>query len=283
MGHHYVPQEYLRGFASSGDPGLIWTYDKKTHFCRCLPIRNVAQEPKFYDPDVEAELAQRLEGPANIILAQLRAGDSITPQQRTHFAIYIATMMKRVPRRRRIARENILPKALDETVEKFIADLKTSIASDEQLAARLAEAERVRDEFRVDPPKEVIDHIKAPWPTVAMIKAIASMTWRLAFTQGPQLFVTSDNPAFFFDAFGVGTAQSEVSFPLSPNLALLGSRQGESGATLFVEVRQIVVREVNRRTVANAERLIFANEQQRWLPALISKSRSHLSRIDWTP
>ena len=28
MGHHFVPQRYLRHFAVPGEPGMIWMYDK---------------------------------------------------------------------------------------------------------------------------------------------------------------------------------------------------------------------------------------------------------------
>ncbi len=278
MGHHYVPQEYLRAFAISADLGMVWTYDKKDHSCKRLPIKKVAQAPNFYDADVEAELAQKLEGPANIILSQLRAGQLITQEQRMHFAIYTATMMKRVPRRRRIAREETLPKALEDTFKNAIDALKPGPS----FAERLAELERIREEFRGEPPKEVIDRIESPWPPIKMAQAIASMTWRLTSTAGPQFFVTSDNPAFFFEGLGVGTAQSEISFPLSPRLALLGSHhKGQEMATLYIQARQKLVREVNRRTVASAERLLFADKQQPWLPALMKKSRPYLSRIIW--
>lgn len=29
MGHHYIPQKYLRGFAETENPDAIWMYDKK--------------------------------------------------------------------------------------------------------------------------------------------------------------------------------------------------------------------------------------------------------------
>ena len=56
MGHHYVPQEYLRGFAAPEQAGTIWMYDKQTDAFKRLPIKAVAQEADFYDQDTEAEL-----------------------------------------------------------------------------------------------------------------------------------------------------------------------------------------------------------------------------------
>lgn len=44
MGFHYVPQQYLRGFEVSDDPGTIWTYDKIPRRFAKIPIKVVAQE-----------------------------------------------------------------------------------------------------------------------------------------------------------------------------------------------------------------------------------------------
>jgi hypothetical protein len=82
MGQHYVPQEYLRAWEIAGEPGMILTYDKKDLSCKPLPIKRVAQAPGFYDAEVEAELAARLEGPANVILEELRNLRRITEEQR---------------------------------------------------------------------------------------------------------------------------------------------------------------------------------------------------------
>jgi hypothetical protein len=41
MGHHYVPQEYLRAWEIPSDSGMILTYDKKDLSCKPLPIKTV--------------------------------------------------------------------------------------------------------------------------------------------------------------------------------------------------------------------------------------------------
>lgn len=284
MGHHYVPQEYLRAFEIPSEPGVIWTYNKQDLSCKRLPIRNVAQARNFYDDDVEKELAERLEGPAHGIFLELRNLRPITPEQRTHFAIYVATMIRRVPRRRRITRQEIAPKAVKVTIDEMFEEISAwaKSATDQRLVQRrFEELERIRQQFEHELPDEVNAHIDNPWPTRKMIESVFSMTWRLAFTPGPQLFITSDNPAFFFEAYGTGTEDSEIAFPLSPQVALMCDRKGESAATFPIEVRQKIVREVNRRMVAGAERLIFSHEPQPWIEEAIKKSRPYLSRIGW--
>jgi hypothetical protein len=284
MGSHYVPQQYLRAFEVPDDPGMIWTYDKKLGTGKKLPIKNVAQARGFYPPDVEAELNDKLEGPANIILAELTNLRPITEEQRVHFGFYIAGMIKRVPRRRRISRDEILPKALKKTMDEMLAEVKQFAAttSDKEVGAqKVAEVERIRDQFNEKPPDEVIDQIESPWPTKKTAEAVLALTWRITFTKGPQYFITSDNPAFFFEGLGVGTKDSEIAFPLSPRVALMGSKRGKPGEMIYVEVKQILVREVNRRMAASAERLIFAHEEQPWLPAVMAKPKPNLSKIAW--
>ena len=43
MGHHYIPQHYLRGFEVSGQPGMIWMYNKTAKTSKCLPIKRKFQ------------------------------------------------------------------------------------------------------------------------------------------------------------------------------------------------------------------------------------------------
>ena len=43
MGHHFVPQRYLKGFQSPEKPAWIWAFDKKAQTAKHLPIKQVAQ------------------------------------------------------------------------------------------------------------------------------------------------------------------------------------------------------------------------------------------------
>ena len=44
MGHHYIPQHYLRGFEVSGQPGMIWMYNKTAKTSKFLPIKSVRRD-----------------------------------------------------------------------------------------------------------------------------------------------------------------------------------------------------------------------------------------------
>ena len=84
MGHHYVPQRYLRHFAVPGEPGMIWMYDKTLGKARKLAIKTVAQSPSFYSDADEVALGQQIEGPVEAPLNLLRDGQGIDARQRFH-------------------------------------------------------------------------------------------------------------------------------------------------------------------------------------------------------
>ena len=71
MGHHFVPQAYLRAFQDCTSPGMIWTYPRAKP-PRLASIEKVAQASGFYDPQTEAELNAVIEAPANPVLELLR-------------------------------------------------------------------------------------------------------------------------------------------------------------------------------------------------------------------
>ena len=103
MGHHYVPQKYLRGFTDSSCPDALWQFDKKTlsYSVQPVSIAKIAQQRSFYDADTERLLNELVERPGNRVLDKLRSGDlSLEDEERAHLSVYIATMLKRVPHHR---------------------------------------------------------------------------------------------------------------------------------------------------------------------------------------
>src|SRR5262245_12895344 len=111
MGHHFVPQRYLKGFQAPERPGFLWMHDKQEGESKLVPISKVAQSPEFYEEDVEKSLDQDVERPGNDVIDKLRRGESIDDEDRRHFAYYIATMIRRVPHARARA-QKLLPQAL---------------------------------------------------------------------------------------------------------------------------------------------------------------------------
>jgi len=285
VGKHYVQQALLRHFQDPNKPGFIWTYIRDEEEPRLLPIDKVAQSPDFYDDDVERDLNVLVERPTTPILDALRRGETPDAAGRTAIALYAATCIKRVPRAREQGK-GLIPHALNVVVEGLRAELPELSGGDPIRLEKLrTDLEAAYEKYRIAPPPEVLDQLRDPRPTQKMVNALLGMSWRLVMTEPPELFLTSDNPLFYFEGLGVGNTTSEFAFPLSPTRCLHGCFQPlRLGGSL--ELRQAerpFVHEVNRRMANNATKLLFANVKAEFPITLLRKGRDHyLSRINWT-
>ena len=283
MGHHYVPQKYLRGFAEIGNPDAIWMYDKKLRQFTNPGIKSVAQESGFYNNDVEQQLNELVEKPANKVLDKLRNQEQITDTDRIHLGVYIATMLKRVPKRRTEA-FSMLPNILEKTITEVrtqIQEWGQSTQNKELFERRLLEVEAAEKSLQNKVPDSIIEQIRQPWASEKMISAICTMAWRIARSPASDFFITSDNPAYFFKAYGIATPKSELTFPISNNLALFASWQGKQNATIYIQAKPALVREANKRLISGAERFVFSHRQEDWIAKISDKPNPYLSRIQW--
>jgi hypothetical protein len=282
MGKHYVPQEYLRGFATSDDPDQIWMFDKVTARWSRAAIDKVAQERDYFTPEVEARLTAEVESPANIALKKLRRDNALSDADRRALAVYIAVMIKRVPGRRRKA-SALIPGALESTVAELRRDVTEAIPEDDPRRIHLfEEIDRAERNLRENTPPEVLRQITDPWISREMLAAIDRMVWRFVLRPGSaSRFITSDNPAYYFEAYGVGTEHAELTFSISSKLALIGNHQGTARSTMLVRVPKEWIKEINRRVASGAERFVFSAHRASWIETLALRRDPYLSRIVW--
>lgn len=257
-------------------------FDKKLGAVTKARIAKVAQERGFYEDEAERELAMRVETPANDVIDKLVAESGLTTQERLRLAVYVATMIKRVPAYR-LKAHRFLPCALEEakqTARARIAEREAGLGSDAaKIAEELAEADRVVSEFHTSPPKPILDYIKAPWPTNDMVKAILGMTWRLITPPKWEFFITSDNPAVFYEAYGLASPESELIFPLSPKCVLHGSYQRGPTYLVVQPVHSTAVKSINRRVASGTTRFAFCHEKADWVLRLIRKGASFYNPV----
>lgn len=284
MGQHYVPQEYLRGFADPENLGKIWMYDKQSCQFTHASIKSVAQEKGYYSKTTERQLSELIEGPAHQVLKKLRLGDKINNSERIRIALYMGTMLMRVPRRRRKAFQ-MLPGVLEETINNISNQVdqwaRTTTVGPELISRRYSELEQASEKFRTKPPTKIIEIIRTPWPTLKEMAFLSTMTWRIVSSESDEFFVTSDNPAYFFEAYGLGSPQSELTFALASDLMLFASWQGAHHETIFTKTNSAIKREANRRIASGAERFVFCRAQEDWVTKIANKQKPYLSRIQW--
>ncbi|MCH7665345.1 MAG: DUF4238 domain-containing protein, partial [Acidobacteria bacterium] len=182
MGYHYVPQAYLRGFCAEGSESQVVVYDKEEKRFFQTHVKNVGQERDFYDEDTEKVLGREVEDPAKPAIDRLRDGEAIVPEDREHMALYAAVMLTRVPESRRRS-EGHLPETVRETVGQVRSQLEDLTAREDTdhavLAKKLQEIEGLEEKLIENPPAAVVNQIRSPWPSKAVVSAIHSMRWQI--------------------------------------------------------------------------------------------------------
>jgi hypothetical protein len=251
-------------------------FDKKLCSITKAPIATVAQERRFYEDEEERKLALHVETPANDVIDKLIVEPCLTSKERRDLAVYVATMIKRVPAHR-LKAQRLLPAALEEVRQIARAGIAERVArfglNASVVAEELAQADQIISEFHAAPPQPILDYIKAPWPTEDVVKIILGMTWRLIKPPKWEFFITSDNPAVF-EPFGLASAESELILPLSPKWVLHGSFQRGPTLLLIQPVQSTAVKVINRRIAGGATRFAFCHENAEWVLRLLRKGVS---------
>jgi hypothetical protein len=282
--HNNVPQRYLRNFQIASNPGTIWTFDKVTREDKPIPIKAVAQETDFYEPEIEVKLNEIVEKPAHPVIDKLLRAEIPTFAERELLALYIAVMIKRVPYRRERA-SSVLPQVTETITAEVREWLSALIGKPEYdqglVQERLSQVDAIRDLYRRSPPVEVVRQVRAPWPTPEMIDIIRRMYWRVLRTSGPNFYITCDNPAFFLTTLGLKDPEAEVCLPVSSSCTLHCCWQPAPADTVFLDASQTFVKEVNRRLASTTFRFAFYHERAEWLSQILSKKSPYLSRIRW--
>ena len=280
MGDHYVPQYYLKGFSAEEDE-LLWVYDKLDGRKFRTPAKNIANENRFYSPEVERYLANVIEGPANSVLKTIREKNRLTDDDKRLLAEYMAVMSKRVPQGKQLFRDTA-PAVAQKLSARYNADLDTVASSEPDKAAfvakRRAEMDEIIKEYSEDPPKDIWLDIIPPERSPLAVAAIRSMTWTFLTFEEEPAFLTCDNPLFYFRSMGVGNPESEITFPMSCYVTLLATWRNDLRQE-YVPVTQQLVKEINRRTASNATRYVYSGYDKHWILPFVRKGRWELHRI----
>jgi hypothetical protein len=230
-------------------------------------------------------LAAAVEAPANPVLAKLRAGELPSERERMILAVYLATMIKRVPKNR-LRGQAIAPQVLEDVASRFRTQVQQLAEVGEispHLATRhLQQLEVAYAKFTRELPDTVLKQIRDPRPAVEMIEAVIALRWRVLRAREPEFFITSDNPAFYHEAYGLGTERSELPFPLSPTLALHGCRTNDAAQGVSVhDIHRDWVREFNRSVASGASSIAMSHRCAHFLGTLLRRKKPYLFRLVW--
>ena len=257
MGKHYIPQFLLRGFTHEG---ALHVFDRAAaQWFRSQP-KSVANERDLWPEEVETFITEEVEGPARDAINRLRRRESLTEQDRSTLARYIAFLWKRVPAGRGRFLSNI-----PEVAEAVRRDLIPKLASEDQRI----KANAYIDKNIANPPAALWHESMKTEFKLDVEGTIARMDWQIVHTNAPS-YLASDHPVFFFAADGIGRPTSELTIPFSSRAALI-CRHAAGHTPLHIDAQPYQVREVNRRTIFNATRFIFAETKEHWMVDFVKK------------
>ncbi|HPH98045.1 MAG TPA: DUF4238 domain-containing protein [Anaerolineaceae bacterium] len=276
MKTQYLPEYYLKGFTEATDAEMIWLYDQQSRTGRPITIFKACADNQF-DTDVrEYYLIREVEEPAREVILKIRKQAPIAPEEKKTLALYLILLWKRTPGRKKIMRGMALS-ILDQIKKKAYQQLEETYAAypetEDLYYKRRAEFD---DLFNNQQKMQSI--LKDSWeetvkPEIFLmsVHALTSMTWSF-WVSDDEPFVTNDNPLFFHANLGIGQEKSEICFPVSTRVALWSTWRSDIREGAFFKANPQIVQELNRRTVSNRVRSIFASSKLDWITKSLSEA-----------
>jgi hypothetical protein len=260
---------------------MIWVYEKKDGLKFQTHVNNVGHETSYYGPEVETYLANQIEFPANAVIKKIRNRETITTIDKLKLATYMVVMLKRVPDSK-IRLNKMAPTVLEkqqaewnETIDKLLEKDPTQA---EILEKRRNEINAILTKYAENIPKDLWLLLIAPENTPNILKVLQQMTWHFFTYDEAPIFLTCDNPIFYFRWLGIGKLESEVTFPISSNIVLWATWRKDLKGEYSQPGTQIC-KEINRRTVVNATRFVYHAKDEYWVHKVICKDNHRLNRL----
>lgn len=282
--HHYIPVFYLKGFTDPQDDSRIWVYDKDDEKVFNVSPEKIAFERHYHtfineegekDSDSIEDLLSNIEGESAEVIRKIHSRDKLTPEDKMSFAVFVATMMVRIPNYR---------KNMETAITGLIGKMTKVMASNKEAFhesyKRFQKAKDISDDM--DPEEirkfmESEDYKLSVRPDFMMFiafnqiqelaRVFFTMNWLFVEATNEHKYLTGDNPLFYCDPthkqnsiYGVGLTNDliEVTLPLSNELCAYASWHGEFDYN-HVPGRNNIIKSINKRTISSSLRFVFAS------------------------
>lgn len=292
--HHFIPQMYLRGFASDDDPERIFFYDRRIadHGVTKRRIEDVCSQNNLYTLELkdgtksdglEQSFATVTEPIFKELIGKLTSRNALTAKEKSEFAACLATQMIRTPASREIY-DTLSTAIMDAESKK----LWTRLLNDDERKRAFEEFARETGRDASTITKEDIQGIidgtkfKTSWKVYKeswlkdniermpdIFRALERMHWQVYFAPQGTSFITSDNPMGILvknpDGYYVGTGILSIGavrlFPLSKQ-ACLSIMDDEPAGFSFVRADKERVKQINGVTAVSHHNILLGHNEQ---------------------
>ncbi len=268
----------------------LWAVDLKHLTLSLRSPKGIAKRTDYYaahnlkdlpPQSFETDFLRRVEDEAAPLLVKLRDGSfRLSDPERSRVAVFIALLFARTPTSRD-AVEGLATKMIEAVVRRdargpdFARTMREANKGREISDSRIEELRRplLRPgafRCRIIPEFTLLSILNVT-DTVARI--IFELRWRFAIPPLGKHFLASDNPVFWYDpkasspfCNGLASRNMVLTFPIGPELALVGSWQ--DGSDSYNRVDDTIVDNINGIVVASAERWVVAARKEEAKAAL---------------
>lgn len=239
------------------------------------------------DQESFEKLFSMIETKASEIITSVKKQKKLTEEEIDWFSIFIALFRLRVPKWRRFTEEAIL-----RILEKFAREMVIDPERLKRIVSRFEENTGEIFDIPLDKLREMVLSNKLKFSLknhdislllmsnllFSSAEMLAQMNWAFLETHSRFSLVTCDNPIFYNDPFrdnqsiyglGLATKTVELTLPVTKNIALLmtwdNNKQG------YYKINQETAKSINHRTIASADRFIYAGTMTDELKKIINK------------
>lgn len=291
--HHYIPVFYLRGFVNRD--GCLWVYDKDGKGMFESSAEGIAYEKNYFsfitpqgekDSETVENMMMNLESEFSKTVTKIINCEELSVNDRITFAIFVSSMMVRVPN----MRDNIR-KSTAEMIKHISVFMASHKENFERMMGRYEKDTGNKvgmslEEFRLwmlNPDNYIVDVDSQYAIGMALsllegfAKVLFQMKWAFINATDDYKYITSDNPLNYIDPthnpqsfYGVGLANKniEVSLPLSRNVCAFGSWKYREG---YIQGTNQHVKHLNRMTVTASVKFVFADKKSEDINKFVKK------------
>lgn len=287
---HFIPQFYLRGFRDSRVPvnsgPWLWVADFGEKIVQLRSPKAVGKKTNYYTfPELEAAggesiecIFSKLESAAAPVIKKLVLSDAgLEGQDRADLLFFMACFVVRVPSFRTMmegfAAETAQmmlqmsashPEYFERTMREALKEHGESLTAEQLEKQRQFILDDSRYTITTSPKLSIATGFEAALDTIYPI--FDRMTWAIVRAGESLRYITSDTPVSWVDptipppySSGLAGRNVEVTFPLSPSVAVFGTWEGSSGS---LEAKDRSVGQFNTRCFALADRYAFADSEE---------------------